>query len=116
MPDFLDLDPGTVATAGHSTAATSTEWQAWGSRVETLLRTAATDAQQPVVTSAFEEHLATWNPRIHGAAHNAEALGTNATSASTVMVNTDGTSSTRLAGCVVDEHRMQTWLSRPIAQ
>jgi hypothetical protein len=115
MPDgYLDLDPDVVAAAGRGTAATSTSWAAWASRVETVLRSAAAGASESAVTSAFEGYVSTWNPTMHGLAVEVDALGTNATSAANVITNADGTATSALGlpGDAVDGARSH--LSRPI--
>jgi hypothetical protein len=87
--DYIDLDSDLVANSGRATAATSTQWEHWASRTETLLRNAAADSHEPVVNSAFEEHLSQWNPRMKRLASNADALGTNAVSAARTMDGAD---------------------------
>ena len=95
-PDFLDVDPETVAAAGSRTAATGGDWSAWAARVETLLRDAAAGAGDAVVTADVEGHVSALNPRLHRLAADAEALGINATSAAYVVVNTDLTAADTL--------------------
>ena len=114
MSQFLDLDPEVVAAGGRSTAATSTQWGEWASRVENRLREAGSEAQEAVVTAALEEHLSAWNTRMKGMASNADALGGNAVAASNVMVNADGAGTTTLHGTAARTHGTTTLLSRPI--
>lgn len=111
---YFDVYPEAVATAGSRTAATSGGWAAWASQVETLLRNAAADAREPVVTSAIEDHLSRWNPRLQGLAANADALGTNAASAAYVVANADIASAAALS-CPADTvYESAEHLSRPI--
>jgi hypothetical protein len=116
MPEsYVDLQPETVTVAGRATAATSTQWSQWAGRTETLLRNAGADAHESVITAAVEEHLATWNPRMKGLATNADALGTNAVSATQVMLGADGTSTTTLNQQEALERRHGSSLRRPIS-
>lgn len=111
---FVDLDPGAVHGAGNNTAATSGEWRGWASRAEGLLRSAVGSARESVVSSALEGYASTWNPSLHGVARNADALGSNAASASVVMTGADGAANTLLSqhGGTVQGHTSH--LSRPI--
>ncbi|HET8681410.1 MAG TPA: hypothetical protein VFM54_06005 [Micromonosporaceae bacterium] len=111
---FLDLFPDLVATAGGQTAATSGQWAAWAGRAETLLRNAAADAREPVVTAAVEDHLSRWNPRMQGLAANADALGTNAASAANVVANADTASAGVLSSDAATAYGAAGQLSRPI--
>ncbi len=115
MPDgYVELDPDTVATAGTRTAATSEQWASWAGRVENLMRTAAGNAMESVVTTAIEGHLSAWNPRLQRMATNVETVGTNATSASYVMTNADHTSTTALGQQGAQVETTCSALSRPI--
>ena len=117
MPaDYLDVDPDAVGTAGRTTANTSTHWGSWAGHVDGQLRNAAAEANDPVVTAAFEDHLSTWNPRIQGMATNADALGTNAASAANVVVNADSGATATLNGTGSTIQGLTTQLSRPIGQ
>lgn len=90
MPDdFVELTPDLVINAGRQTAATAGQWSGWASRVGSLLREAAGSARDPVVTAAIEEHLSTVHPWLYRLAANIEALGGNASSAGSVLVDAD---------------------------
>jgi hypothetical protein len=115
VSEFLDVEPDAVSAAGRNTAGTSTQWGEWASRVETGLRTAAVEAHESVVTAAIEEHLSAWNPRLHGMATNADALGRNAVSASNVVSNADGESAAMLGQQGALAYGTAGHLSRPIA-
>ncbi len=116
MPnDYIDIDPVAVTTAGRGTAALATDWSGWASRVESTLRTAAGQAAEAVLGAAVEEHLATWNPRLHGMAADTTALGGNAVCAATVVTNADTDSAGVLGRQAGTEHVLTTVLSRPIA-
>jgi hypothetical protein len=112
---YVDVDTGAVTGAGRATAATSTQWAEWASRSETLLRQAAVDCQEPIVTGALEGHLSEWNPRMQRLAGNADALGTNAVSAAHVMLNADSTSAATLGRQSATEQTVGSHLRRPIA-
>lgn len=113
--NYIDLDPGAVSAAGQATAATSGQWSSWASRTETGLRQAAADAQEAVVTAAFEEHLTSWNPRMQALGTDADALGTNAVSASHTMLNADGSSAATLGQVGTAEQARGSALRRSIA-
>lgn len=116
MPeDFLDVDPEAVAAAGGRTAAGATDWAAWAGRVETLLRDAATGANDSTVSAAVEQHLSALNPQLHQLAANTEALGTNATSAACVVSDADQTGATELGRLAGTWQPLTSWLTRPIA-
>jgi len=115
MPDsYLDVQTDTVASAGRSTADTSSQWAAWASRVETTLRSAAGGASESVVSAALEGYLSAWNPTLQGLATQVAALGTNAASASHVITNADGTATGALADQGSIEQTRASQLSRPI--
>lgn len=113
--DYVALSPEAVSAAGRGTAATATQWAQWASQVGGSLRDAAAQAQEPTVTAAFEEHLSTWNPRVNALATDADALGTNAVSAATVMLNADSTANSVLGCQAATEQAGTTHLRRPIA-
>lgn len=114
MPRYLDVDTDVVASAGRTTAGTSTNWESWAGHVDGQLRNAAAQSNDPVVTAAFENHLSTWNPKIQGMAKNANALGTNATSAANVVTNADSGANAALSTTGTSANGMTSMLRRPI--
>jgi hypothetical protein len=115
MPDdFVELEPDTVATAGRQTAATSGEWSGWASQVGALLRGAGGSASDAVVSSLIEDHLTTLNPWLHQLAADTEALGGNATSASYVVADGDGSCAVDLGRHHADAQTTATHLNRPV--
>jgi hypothetical protein len=114
QPDYLDLDPLAVTSAGTRTAGTAADWADWASRSETLLRDAAGGARQTTVADAFETYLSRWNPTLRGLAGRVDGLGTNAVSASQVVDSADRDSATALQAPAGDQQTRSSHLRRPI--
>ncbi|HEX6683474.1 MAG TPA: hypothetical protein VF062_11790 [Candidatus Limnocylindrales bacterium] len=85
----LEVDPGAVAAAGNRTSATSSDWEAWASRSETVLRGCASDVQDSTFGAALEGYLAQLNPAMKSVARQVDALGANTVSAANTVANSD---------------------------
>jgi hypothetical protein len=111
---YLDVDTDTVVTAGHHTAATSTNWQTWAHNTETTLREASTVVQDGTVSSAVQTFLGTINPTMQSMAQQVDALGGNTSTAANVVTNADGTAASALNNAGVTGASTGSHLSRGI--
>ncbi|BCJ37076.1 hypothetical protein Athai_45790 [Actinocatenispora thailandica] len=111
---FVDIHPDVVFGAGRATAATSSEWDAWAGRAESLLRDVAGATGDPIVGGAFEDYLSMWNPTMKAAGRQATALGNGASRAAGSVAEGDsvGASHLRQTGARLDGLTSQ--LRRPI--
>ncbi len=113
--DYVDLHPPVVVAAGTSTAATSTEWQAWGTEADNTLQETSAQVGDFVVSAAVETYAASWNPRIQGVAVQVDTLGVNTRSAANTMTTADGDAVTALMPVGGVNEVRGSVLSRPIA-
>lgn len=111
---FIDVTPEPVSASGRATAATASTWETWAGHSETLLRNAASGASEGVVTGAFEEFLGALNPLLKGIAAHADAQGSNAVSATGVVVAGDGQGAVYLNQAGAQEASSGSALRRPI--
>lgn len=111
---YIDVDPEPVSSAGHRTAQTSSDWDAWAGRCEAMLRQAAATSGPGNVGSAFEGYLSDLNPLFKHVARQANALGVNAVSAANDVTSGDHASAAELHGTAGVMERTSSALSRPI--
>lgn len=111
---FLDVRTDQVAAAGQRTAATSSEWQSWAVQAEEKLRTGPSGARNSTVESAAAEYLGDWNQKLHRIAAQVDALGTNTSSAATVVDNADTESDGFLKAFATNDATVGSLLNRQI--
>jgi hypothetical protein len=111
---FLNVDTGTVAAAGRQTAATSSQWQTWAVQAEERLRAGPGAAHDDTVESAAAEYLGDWNQKLHRVAAQVDALGTNTSSAATVVDNADTESDGFLRAFATNDATVGSLLNRHI--
>lgn len=114
MSDYIDVEPDPTATAARNTANTSPTWESWAGNSEQTLRTAASSANDSVVTKAFETYLEDLNPQLKSLAVLAEKQGVGLGMGVQALIGGDDNGHTDLSPALSAASQQPPLLNRPL--
>lgn len=113
-PQYLDVDPQAVTTAGHWTAATAEQWRSWGHRARTRFEMARPDLRSTRVAAALWEYAGRWRPELLAVSAAVADLGIRTIAAAGAVDHADEEAAGSLSPTTAAAEEQHSQLRRPI--